>query len=265
MFTTTELLPTVHANKSYGPDKLRHFNAYPSQKFSVSGQFESINFQTLVKKIQEFHAEKPIYFVDTRQDTHFELNDRAVRIESDDNRQMNSDQIMEREEKHINELLGKEVLFTGHHIQDTVEKITSISTVKQFVENPKYGSHNTYLRFAVDTHGPLTDCQVDQYLELLEKTKLEDIWIHTNSIVGGAGAMLLAVMKDILENAASESLPEIIGRYGGSGNFLKEPKADDENAPQKKLRSAFLENFHTYAKTISEHHLKWSDWKTRVG
>ncbi|MBA2369624.1 MAG: hypothetical protein H0V82_11455 [Candidatus Protochlamydia sp.] len=262
MINSSENITSVHMNKNYSANEVRHLNIYPSMQSSVSGQYESTNFQELVKRIKEVH-EGVIYFIDTRKDTHFVLNNSVVCLKADDNSQLTAGQIIQKEAQLVNNLLGKMLTFKSNRLEDRQEEVTSSSTIQQFVEDKKYWGMHLYLRFALERFGPPNDSEVDAYLLLLEKIKNENAWLHANSVVGGDAAMLLIVMEDLLANAAHQPLNEILVKHGRSGDFLKTPKEDDENASKKIDRAAFLEKFHMFAKNRSEHSLSWSEWKTR--
>jgi hypothetical protein len=245
-------LSRVYVNKSYGENEVRHLRKFAD--CSVSGQYEIHNFKELLNQL---NVKEKIYFVDTRQDTHFVLNGRACVIKTDDNSQKSSEDIEKRESDLVKTLLNTTVVFEGLHTLPTKEQVVSSSTIRQFVENPLY--NNSYVRFALDEHGPLTDAEVDYFQDFLSKIKSENAWMHTNSIVGGAAAILLAVMKRIRESAESKTLDEILAEDPKFGDMKKEPKVDDVNAGKKRERLAFLQLYHAYAQ--SHQGLSFSAWK----
>jgi hypothetical protein len=255
----------VHANRNYAADQVRHLYLFPGIKSSVSGQYGEINFPTLVNKIQQASQDqlKNIIFIDTRIDSHFEINGKTASLklpEGDDileNGKLTSAEIVEKEKALSNiYTIGSKVLFVPKKDErnepEWEEEIQKFRLIKDCIEEANY----RYYRFALDEHGPLTNVQVDEFLKLIQ----EDAWFHINSIVGGASAATLAVMKDIWNNASKDSLEIIIGRCHPAKSFLVEPKEDDINAAKKLERAAFLREFHQFTLERAEKQ-SWSDWK----
>jgi hypothetical protein len=289
----------VHVDKKY-VDAVRHLRIFSKVNSSTSGQFDSQNLDLLVQKIREVFKDNIIYFIDTRDDRHFELNNLAVSKPfliregdsiGDDDRTLASEQLENEEEEWVEKLLKQYVRFEGRHIQvktsfiaslvewvidlcrcehrtkshDAV--VTSSATVWQFIEDEKYQNQHVYLRLAVDGKGPLEDEQVDTYLSLLDQN--QSAWFHFNAKIGGVteAPMFLVIIKDILENAPTQSFNEILEPYTQMGknqsgaSYKNPPKGHSEKDLQLQKRAHFLRNFYTYAKTREDHGLNWSDWK----
>lgn len=258
----------VHANRNYPADQVRHFNAFPGLKSSASGQFGEVNFPALLKIINETARDKfnNIIFVDTRLDSHFEINGKNASLklpgsqDQIENSQLTSQQIIEKEQA-LNEIytIGTKILFVPKKDeraeQDWEEEIQKFRLVKDYIEEANY----RYYRFALDENGPMTIPQVDEFLLLVKEKQEKDNWLHVNSIYGGAGAALFIVMMDILANS-QDTLENIVERCHQAKNFLTEPKDDDINADKKLERVAFLREFHQFAQTRIENQ-SWSDWK----
>jgi hypothetical protein len=255
---------SVHSNKAYPSNEVRHFREFPEIQSSSSGQYGSKNFPELTKRIQTASKQgKIIYFVDTRNDLHFELNGSPVRLEKASGRHITSKEIVDKETQLVRDYLKQYPLVKfedDRHGKTKEEVISNASTVQQFIEtSPNFH----YMRFALEEHGPLTDAQVDQYLSILEQFKKEDAWMHTNSIVGGAAAILLIVLREMIENAPNESLEAVLNRNEKFKALFKEPKSDDENKELKIARNTFIKEFYTYAATLPQHKLSWTDWKVK--
>lgn len=262
---------TVQENKYYKPNEVRHWHGSNSLKASVSGQFSKENFPTLCEKIiSTWEKQIPydqIVFIDTRQDTHFELNDRVVAIESDNNAGSDAKEIMDREKTLCEQLVGKTVNWvkkerilegfdTKKVKKETLEIVKTACTTFQFVEN----AGSNYILFPIEEHGPLTDAQLEEFLTLINTPK----WLHFNSKVGVSAGILLIVIKDIHENATKDALHAILGRHDKKGHLSKDPKPDDENGVKKLARRNFIHQFYNYCRTKEQHHLSWPDWKEKT-
>lgn len=270
VFNTSQLPPMVHENRNYEPDQVRHLKIYPVINSSVSGQYGSRNFSKLIELINEAYKGAKIYFVDARQDTHFELNNRPVSlkriVQNDDNTQFKGDEVVAKEKGVAAYFTNKMVTFVPkeEHGKPWEEMVTQSSIVRDFIENTQWEGRHTFYRFPLNEHGPLTDAQVDEFIELSSRIDAEGAWLHTNSIVGGASAILLILMKDILKNASVDTLEQIISRYEGAAKFLNNPKEDDENRQSKIQRTLFIHEFYTFAKTRTQNQ-RWCDWIASKG
>lgn len=267
-FDVSTLPLNVHANRDYKPDQVRHYKCWSNVNSSSSGQFSSKNFWKLVEVIREVCKDKIIFFVDTRQDTHFELNNKPCSlkriVERDDNTGMTSEEVIAKETAVAAYFVDKMVTFTPKkpHGDPWEEMVVQGACVREFIESQQWEGRHTYVRFSLNEHGPLTDLQVDEFLSLLKRIDSGHAWLHTNSIVGGAAALLLIIMKDMLKTASTDSLETIVARYENVSDFF-EPKAEDENCQAKIERAAFVKEFYTFAKA-REVDQKWSGWKART-
>lgn len=265
--------------KIYKSNEVRHFYLRPEVESSASGQYSEQNFPELVNRIQSIKGQALIYFVDTLKLTHFELNQKAVHLKADDNSQKTSEEIEARENELVEKLKNTSVLFRKTDKTKTDEKgekknkkakikiqvaetVENSSTVRQFVEANK---QCRYIRFAVDEHGPLTDDQVEMYMNLLIEIEKQGAWLHTNSHVGGAAAILLISMRAILKNASPATTIEKILEDDKTKKMLEKPKEDDVNGQKKIDRAAFLREFFDYAKNRQEHQQKWTEWRKTQG
>jgi hypothetical protein len=268
-----EFSTSVHANRDYKIDEVRHYKQFPEIKTSLSGQFGSGNFPELLKRINNVSGEiKEIYFVDTRHDTHFELNGKPVSYKFDNNLHMSNDQIIEKERTAAVFLKNQIVIFTpnAQHGEAWEEFVENSSIVQDFITSPQTDVRRLYFRLALDANGPLTDGQVDTFLSLLSEVKDQDAWLHINSIVGGGPAVLLVMMEDILQNWVEQSLETIAEKYdmrfisaAHNTDFLKQPvegEKIDPNAGKKAERAVFLVEFYNFATTRLPQQ-SWSEWK----
>lgn len=270
-----EFATNVHANRDYKTDEVRHYKQYPEIKTTLSGQFGSGNFPELLKRINNVSDEtQKIYFLDTRHDTHFELNNKPVSYKFDDNLHLSSVEIIEKEKMAAIFLKNKTVIFepNARHGEAWNEFVESSAIVQDFIVKPDSKTKCLYVRLALDQHGPLTNEQMDTLLLLLSEIESENAWLHINSIVGGGPAVLIAIMKDILQNGLTQSLDTIVDKYdmkfisaAHNTDFLKQPTEDekvDPNAPKKAERAVCLKEWYQFATTRQENQ-SWSDWKAQ--
>lgn len=275
-FDVSNLPPRVHANKEYQPDDVRHFQRYTHINASSSGQYGRQNLPRLVKLIGEVSKGAKIYFVNVRQDTNFVLNERLASLKriapNDDNSGMTGDEVEGIERAVAEHFVGQKVQFLTRKAFDLPseqwtekeawdEQIERGSIVKDFIESREWNGQHFYKRFALDENGPLTDEQVDEYLVLLDEINSKNAWLHTNSIIGDKAAILLILMKDMLENASEDSFDTIIERIEGSAKFMEEPKEDVEFRKEKIARGVFIKDFYAFAAERASSNLSWSDWK----
>lgn len=271
---SAEFATKVHANR-YKTEEVRHYMQYPEIKTSLSGQFGSGNFPELLKRISNVsYGAQKIYFVDTRHDTHFELNNKPVSYKFDDNLHLSSVEIIEKERMAAIFLKNKTVTFVPNerHGPSKDEFVESSGIVQEFIVKPDSETKCLYVRLALDQHGPLTNEQMDTLLSLLSEIESENAWLHINSIVGGGPAALIAIMKDILQNGLTQTLDTIADKYdmkfisaAHNTDFLKQPSENekvDPNAPKKAERAVCLKEWYEFATTRKENQ-SWSEWKAQ--
>lgn len=257
---------TLHAyvNKDYPSTEIRHFKNFPELKASSSGQYGSKHFPTLLEKIKT-HQESPVFFIDTRDQTHLEINNEIVTIKIDDNLKRTSNEIVERETNLASTLEKTRIVFERdandkkYEIEDDVR---CTCTVPAFIHQNNFENKYHYIRFAMDEYAPLTDVQVQEFLQLQQEIG-KNSWIHTNSLIGGDSnsSMFFILLKDILENAASISLEEITNKYG---RLTAEPIETDKNREKKLERNAFIKDFYAFSKKNQESPLSWNEWKNSL-
>lgn len=261
---------SVHANRIYQNDQVRHLKIFPHLRISSSGQFASGNFPELLKRIGEIYQGK-IYFLDTRHDPHFELNHIPVSFKYDSVLNLSQDQIITKEKTAAAFYLNKVVTLQPNamHGEPWEEMITHAAIVEDFIKNQQAENKRVYLRSALDQNGPLSDDQVETFLSFMNKLKSENAWLHVNSIVGGGPALLLVVMAEILQKATENSLETIVERYdtkfispAHNSDFLNQPQAQDLEAQKKIALADFLKQFYQYIKTRDEKQ-GWKDWKSQ--
>lgn len=267
LFDVSQLDLKVHENRNYPADEVRYFEKYLKISCSVSGQYGSRNVPKLIELITSLYQGEKVYFVDTRHDTHFELNSRPASLKrillNDDNTGLKGEEVIAKEKKVAEFFVDKIVTFIPKepHGGPWDEKVTHCAIIKDYIEDPKWNNRHIFMRFALSEHGPMTDVQVDEFLLFLKKVDSEGAWLHTNSLVGGAAAILLIVLKSMLQNPKDE-LKDIISKYEGASKFLDIPKDSDENRQAKIDRTAFIREFYEFAKTRNKDQ-SWSDWKAK--
>lgn len=267
MFNAADVGYKVHENRNYEADQVRHLSFYKHINASTSGQYGNRNFATLIASISAIFQGKKIYFIDVRQDTHFDLNSKPVSLKriipNDDNTRMSSDEVIAKERAAAVQYVGHLVKFIPKepHGAGFEEFVTQASVVKDFIEHEQFEGKHTFYRFALSENGPLTQAQVEEFLSLAQKT--EGAWVHTNSIVGDGSAILFIVLMDILRNASTDHLEAIVSRNQGAEELLKF-KEDDVSFQDKTARAAFIQEFYRFAKDRAGTQLSWTYWKARA-
>ncbi|MBA3284463.1 MAG: hypothetical protein H0U27_05310 [Nitrosopumilus sp.] len=261
MLNVTDFPNSVHANRDYPENDVRHLKIYPNINSSVSGQFGRKNFSELIKRIKEVFQGKIIYFLDTRHDTHFELNNKSVSFKYDNNIHLSPDQIIEREKSAAAFYLNQSIEFKQNikHGEPWKEFVSQGEIMRDFIEQNTNENIFIYQRMALDDQGPMSDQQVENFHALLLKAQKEGSWLHINSIVGGSPAKVLAMMEDILKNASNETLQSIATKYGE-----KYISPDSEvNVEKNAARAVFLKEYYEFAKTKDQHMQSWTQWKSQ--
>ena len=138
-FNSLEFSTKVHANRDYKSNEVRHYKQFPEINTSLSGQFGSANFPELLKRINDISGQtKKIYFIDTRHDTHFELNGKPVSYKFDNNLNLSSDVIAFKEDMAARILKGQTVVFepNARHGEAWSEFVESSGIVQSFIVSP---------------------------------------------------------------------------------------------------------------------------------
>lgn len=279
-------IQSVRVNKRYEPSEnpgVRHLILTPQVKTSISGQFAQDNFKLLVTLIYDLHKGGKIFFVDTRNDPHFELNgysvclktdyqvrpeEEAEDVEKDDNAKDiqfagESEEAICNKEKELAQGLVKANLAFKGKLKGDKEQIRFIdvaegTTVRDYV---MADPHNFYVRLAIPRGNVVSDAKIDEFLTIIKRVEAEDGWLHLNEYIGsssGIAAQLMA-LKAIYDNVGKMSLKEIGQTLGKCGEvLLKDPEQSDRNfEKQTRLRELFS-RFYEYC--CEKHDLSWSAW-----
>lgn len=289
---------SVHANRVYPVDKLRHFHIYSPLKASTSGQFAEAHKPLLLETIRKNAGNEWICFLDTRNVVHFELNGKPVALKTEGDqeeaKEFTADQFIAREGTLRGTYqVGTKVLFVPKQDerleQPWEETVSHFATVQQYLHDQD--AKLTYKRIPLDEYAPPSDDQVEDYMGLLNAVHMTNSWVHINSVEGGRCAALLVIMKDILSTASDDSLETIVGRCQTGKDFLRTKKSEINPAPcaptkeqealeinpqpcaptkaqekieaKKDARSQFLRQFYRFAKT-READQTWTEWKSAL-
>lgn len=279
-------IQSVRVNKRYEPSEnpgVRHLIMTPQVKTSISGQYAQDNFNFLVARIHDLHKVGKIFFVDTRNDPHFELNgysvclktDYQVRpekeaegVEKDGNAkdiqfaEESSEAIYKKERELALGLIKTNLAFKGKLKNDQEEirfiDVTEGTTVRDYVMTDP---NNVYVRLAIPRGTVVADAKIDEFLAIVKHVEAENGWLHLNEYIGSSSgiAAQLMLLKAIYDNAQSMSLEEIGRSLGKCGEvLLKDPEHGRNLEKQAHLHELFS-RFYEYC--CKKPDLSWSAWK----
>lgn len=237
---------------------------------SASGQFSEKSLQTI---LQHLNNPPNFYILDLRQESHGFLNGNAVSWYLNRNWENNNKSITEIEKEEQKRLkkslkLKKVSLYsivkkdtaTGMLIESTPQKldVTSAMTERELAHQ----SNLQYLRLEVVDHLRPTNAVVDQLVNFA--TSLPNPhWIHIHCSAGKGRATTFMVLYDIIFNAKTVSIEDIIHRQwllGGLNLF--------EGKPAKKWKAQFgidrlnfVQEFYVYCRDNQDNYkTSWSEY-----
>ncbi len=125
----------------------------------------------------------------------------------------------------------------------------------------KLGFH--YVRLTVSDHRAPEPAEVDRFLKLMS-TWPKNTWIHVHCRGGDGRTTTFMTMLDILRNAKSVSLDDILTREASVSPYydLRDIKTDDPILiPYYQARLAFIQQFYQYVSSQQNGHAEtWSAW-----
>lgn len=235
---------------------------------AASAQFSERTLKNAIKQLPG-----AIWMVDLRRESHIFFNGLPVSWYAQRNAtnlQLTAEQVLTMELTWLSELqLGQSLI-----VQDIIKKnagvileskpveviISQLESEKQLTQRLGIG----YSRFLVQDHHRPDDETVDQFIELVKNLK-PNTWLYFHCRAGKGRSTTFMVLYDILKNAKTVSLDDILlrqKRLGGSyfGHLSVKPESAWKLEPAKE-RKAFIEQFYRYA-TDPEGYPKqrWSEW-----
>lgn len=131
-----------------------------------------------------------------------------------------------------------------------------------FNENELTDRYNVdYIRIPVSDHRVPRMDEVDQYVRFYHQLDASK-WVHYHCSAGKGRSGLFMVMHDIMENAGTVSLNDILIRQGklGGKNFTLPISQTSWKAPLHQERMEFIHQFYRYRLETKGQFVLWSEW-----
>ncbi len=142
-------------------------------------------------------------------------------------------------------------------------KPRKVKTEKQIVE---YEGHK-YQRLPASEHVRPSDAQVDHFLNVVKQIPSSD-WIHFHCREGVGRTTLYMAMYDILKNAKTVALDDILTRQvelARDFEVFSEGNPDHWKFSFQQEQSEFIRNFYEYARSRGyKQGMVWSEWIKRL-
>lgn len=208
---------------------------------------------------KNYGADRPVYIVDLRQETHLFINGLPISIfykKDEINWGKTLVGINQEEQYWINTLLTHktiEINKLGHPVsgikvptQPEPLSIKEVYTEAEAAQKAGIG----YFRIDVPDYHPPAPGQVDQFLQFVKKIPAHS-WLHFHCAAGKGRTTTFMVMQDILVNGTEIDLVDIVARQSLSGGInLFAPSKSLSTQPWKKqyheARINFIKLFYTY-------------------
>lgn len=235
---------------------------------SGSGQFALKSLKVALTQMNP-----PIWIVDLRQESHGFIDGRPFTWYAYENRgnEGKTGEIIEAEQAFalkqlksgrtlkIHTITNKDAGRVYGATKETIEP-QNVESEKELVES--LGLH--YIRFYVqDRHAP-DDGEIDRFVAWAQNLA-PDAWVHFHCRAGSGRTTTFMVMYDILKNAKTVPLQDIIQRQAliGPKDLSKMPKSGpDWRRVAAENRMAFIEQFYEYAKSAKGYPQEsWHAWK----
>ncbi len=237
----------------------RNFRLTPLHT-SASSQFSEDELQRMLEVIPA----KRLIMVDLREEPHGFLNGDSVSWYGKNNwvnEGKSKEEIENDERERLNALSHKLIAFAYKDHKKSNRPIPYL--VKEVASEEelagKYGFE--YFRLPVRDHVKPSDEAVDTFIARVKELKNGD-WLHFHCSAGKARSTTFLAMYDMMQNASSTSIDDIIVRqqfYGGI-NLLSDPEEDQWKYTHLVERVEFLKKFYRYCRENPEFALSWSEW-----
>ena len=223
---------------------------------SGSSEFNNLNLPILIKTINN----KEIIDIDLRQETHGFINGMPVswygKYDWADLKLSRSEVIKLEHQKLDSLRLLKDITVTHvlaknktndtfKKVQDSTFPVTSVITEEDLTKANKIG----YFRITATDHRQPTTPDVDRFVEFV-KEQQPGSWLHFHCHAGDGRTTTFMVMYDMMKNAKTVGVDDIIKRQHLIGG-IDLSKDDDFPSWDKQYaieRTAFLLDFYNYSK-----------------
>jgi hypothetical protein len=238
---------------------------------SASGQFSAKGFAALLRRA----GGRPVVVLDLRQESHGFVGGTAVSwfgVRNAANTGKSGDQISRDESDLLAGLTG--------HTTITVKEVTSKSTDRA-IEDSKdvqlpgdgvrgeedlvHAAGADYMRVYAADYMPFTNDEVDQLVTFWQ-SRLADSWLHVHCAAGDGRSTQALALFDMLENADTVSLRNIVDRQhelGGTA-LLSVNSKTSWRKDAAIARAKLVRRFYRYAKEHPRGEGEtWSSWSAR--
>jgi hypothetical protein len=245
----------------------KNFRMFADTKLSGSAQFSEGNLQLMKKTIP---ADK-ITIVDLRQESHGLVNGIAVSwyaARNEINKGKGLPEIVTDEQGRLNSLLQtSEVVIatktkknpdTGEQFATETKTIKAerVATEEQLVQSMGFN----YFRLPVPDHRRPTNSDVDQFIAFF-KALPPDTWVHFHCKAGRGRTTTFMVMYDMMKNAKTTSMENILARHAEAGGIDFNAEYKDWRQQAAEERTAFIKDFYQYCQANNDgYSTSWSAW-----
>lgn len=247
----TSPVTLVFDESSLGPKPV-NYRKSPDLKMSGSATLNPKSLKEIAKPLKK--KKDLLYVFDLRQESHGLVNDKPVTWESE-REWAHADLNFEEAQRRERRLLGD--LRVGDRLGST--EITSIETEESMVRS----AGHQYVRLPVLDHVRPTDAVVDVFIEA-QRNLPANAWVHFHCRSGWGRTTLFMSLYDMLINARSMSLEDIVKRnvdLSKDQDLLFVGSSQEWQYPYQKEQVDFLREFYNYAKAHPRGEgMLWSEW-----
>jgi Inositol hexakisphosphate len=249
----------------------RNYRAIKNLGASGSGQFSA-------KELDAVRARtggRPLVVLDLRQESHGFVDGTAVSwfgARDAANGGKSAEQIGRDESALLAGVAGEQTVtvqkVTGKTADRTIGETKPVELPVQTVQSEEdvvRAAGGGYVRVYAADYQPFTDEQVDQ-LAGFWQTRPADAWVHVHCAAGQGRTTQALVMFDMLENATTTSLRDIVDRQHDAGgiNVLPAKSTPDWRHDGEVARARLVRRFYEYAKEHPRGEGEtWSSWSAR--
>lgn len=238
-------------------------------QYSASAQFSELSLKNV---LSQMHPDKTkIWIIDLRRESHGFVNGLPISWyvpQNQSNYERTAAEIDATEQKllanikpgnqsieEITDKAGGLILATKSHLID----VKQIETERQLAS--RLGLQ--YMRLPASDHRRPSDKEVDSYILFLRSLP-KDAWLHVHCRAGKGRTTTFIALLDMLHNANTVSLEDILSRHHLMGGASLAKSSDDPEKAWKKEwgleRTQFITSFYEYAKQADYHQILWSEW-----
>lgn len=227
---------------------------------SGSGQFSENTFSKMLQHLKV--SPHQLIVLDLREESHGFINGKSISwtdgIYNYGNLHKSRTEI-ESDENHRLKLAEqtKFIIVNPFAHPSTKLTVTTITTERAFIEN--LGS--SYIRLPVTDHNPPTNEIIDQFIEIV-KNLSSDQWLHFHCKGGKGRTTTFLILFDIMKNAHSISLSDILARQQSIGgvNLNEIDKKVGEMKRAAEARFELIQQFYLYCRQVPDFQVNWSTW-----